>query len=125
MANRMMRRISENRLLLKQKKLLLERFHPRFQLQQKRQRADELAEKLSAKMQEKIQRKRQRVELMAQRLKGLSPIERLEGGYSVASKNGRVVKEISQVAGGDEIAVDVTDGTILAAVTGTQKREVR
>lgn len=125
MANRVLRRIQERRMLLQQKKLLLERFHPSYQLQQKRLRADELAEKLSAKMQEKIRLKRQRVELAAQRLKGLSPVERLEGGYSVASKAGRVIKEISQVSAGDDMAIDVTDGTIFATVTGTQKRELQ
>jgi len=123
MANRLLRKLQESRMLVQQKKLLLERFHPSFQLQQKRLRADELAEKMSAKMQEKIRQKRQKVELAAQRLKGLSPVERLEGGYSVASKNGKVIKDISGVTFGDEILVDVTDGTILATVNGVQKRE--
>ena len=122
MANRMVLRMQEKRMLIKQKRLLLERFHPRYQLQQKRLRADELAEKLSAKMQEKIRVKRQRTELAAQRLKGLSPVERLEGGYSVVSKGGHVVKEISQVSPGDEISVDVTDGTILARVCDMRMR---
>ena len=125
MANRLVRRIQENRMLLNQKKLLLERFHPSFQLKQKRLRADELAEKLSEKMQEKIRLKRQRVELDAQRLKGLSPVERLEGGYAVVSRGKCVVKEISQVNAGDKLAVDVTDGTIFADVTGVQKRETQ
>jgi len=125
MANRMLSKLQENRMLLKQKHLLLERFHPRFQLQQKRQRADELAEKLSYKMKEKIRQKRQKVELAAGRLNGLSPVERLQGGYSVASKDGRVVKEISQVSAGDELAVDVTDGTILTTVKSVHLREVK
>ena len=125
MANRMLNKLQENRMLLKQKHLLLERFHPRFQLQQKRQRADELAEKLSDKMKEKIRQKRQKVELAAGRLNGLSPVERLQGGYSVASKDGRVVKEISQVSAGDELAVDVTDGTILTTVKSVHLREVK
>ena len=125
MANCMVLKFQEKRMLLKQKRLLLERFHPRYQLQQKRLRADDLAEKLSAKMQEKIRQKRQKVELAAGRLKGLSPIERLEGGYSVVSKDGRVIKEISRVKAGDEISVDVTDGTILATVNGVQNREIR
>ena len=90
-------------------------------IRQKRQQL-ELAEKLSAKMHEKLNQKRQRLELAAERLAGLSPIERLQGGYSVASKEGRVVKELSQVSTGDELCVDVTDGTILTKVTGTQKR---
>ncbi len=122
MANRMVLKLQERRMLIKQKKFLLERFHPRYQLQQKRLRVDELSEKLSAGMQEKIKAKRQRVELAAQKLKGLSPVERLEGGYSVASVQGKVIKEISQVAMGDEILVDVTDGTITAEVKEVKKR---
>lgn len=123
MANRMVLRMQEKRMLIKQKRLLLERFHPRYQLQQKRLRADELAEKLSAKMQEKIRTKRQRVEVAAERLAGLSPVARLEGGYSVTSKGGRVIKEIARVNAGDDISVDVTDGTIFAKVTDVQKRQ--
>ena len=125
MANRMLSKLQEKLMLIKQKHLLLERFHPRFQLQQKRQRADELAEKLSDKMKEKIRQKRQKVELAAGRLNGLSPVERLQGGYSVASKDGRVVKEISQVSAGDELVVDVTDGTILTTVKSVHLREVK
>lgn len=123
MANRMVLRMREKRMLLKQKRLLLERFHPRYQLQQKRLRADELAEKLSLRMKEKIRSKRQRVELAAERLAGLSPVARLEGGYSVASKDGCVIKEIAQVNSGDTISIDVTDGTIFAQVQDAKKRQ--
>lgn len=123
MANRMVLRMREKRMLLKQKRLLLERFHPRYQLQQKRLRADELAEKLSLRMKEKIRMKRQRVELAAERLAGLSPVARLEGGYSVASKDGCVIKEIDQVNFGDTISIDVTDGTIFAQVQDAKKRQ--
>ncbi len=125
MANCMVLKFQERRMLLKQKRLLLERFHPRYQLQQKRLRADELSEKLSSKMQEIIRQKRQRVELAAQELKGLSPVERLEGGYSVVSKNGQVIKEISQIMSGDKISVDVTDGTITATVNEVQTRKAK
>ena len=123
MANRIVRKVQEKRMLVKQKKLVLERFHPRFQLQQKRLRADELAEKLSNSMKDIMNRKRQQVALAAQRLKGLSPVERLEGGYSVVSRpDGTVVKEISQVNSGQDILVDVTDGTITALVQDVKKR---
>lgn len=125
MANRMVLRIQEKRMLLKQERLLLERFHPRYQLKQKRLRADELGERLSARMQEKLRQKRQETELAAQKLKGLSPLERLEGGYSVVSREKQVIKQISQVACGDSINIDVTDGTIKATVTSVRKRESR
>jgi len=122
LANGMLSKIQERRMFLKQKKLLLERFHPSFQLQQKRLRTADLEEKMSAAMHLVLTRKKQQVELAAQRLKGLSPVERLEGGYSVVSRGGRVIKEISMVHPQDEIQIDVTDGTILATVQNVRKR---
>lgn len=122
LANCLMNKIQERRMFLKQKKLLLERFHPSYQLQQKRLRVTDLEEKMSVAMHLILARKKQQVELAAQRLKGLSPIERLEGGYSVVSKEGRVIKEISMVNPQDEIQIDVTDGAILATVQNVRKR---
>ncbi len=123
MVNCMVLRLQEKRMLLRQKELQLKQVHPRYQLQQKRQQADELAERLSAKMKERLNTSRQKVALASQRLQGLSPMGRLEGGYSVVSlASGKVVKEIGQVAPGDEIQADVTDGTITAVVQSVKKR---
>ena len=123
MAGQMLQKIEYNRMLLKQKELKLRQVHPGYVLRQKRLRADELSEKLTAKMKEKINNARQRVALAAGRLNGLSPTERLEGGYAVVSlSSGPVVKEIGQVKVGDEIRADVSDGTITAAVKAVIKR---
>lgn len=126
MVNQMVLRLREKRLLLRQKELKLQQVHPRYQLQQKRQQADELAERLSTKMREKLKESRQKVALASQRLQGLSPMERLEGGYSVVSlTDGTVIKKIDQVTLGEEVQIDVTDGTITAVVHEVTKREER
>ncbi len=124
LAGIMLKKIEYSRMVLKQKEFRLKQFHPAYQLNQKRLRVDELSEKLSARMKEKLLLSKQRVALAAGRLKGLSPMERLEGGYAVVSlSDGSVVKEISQVNIGDEIQVDVTDGMITAAVKEKGSRQ--
>ena len=116
-------KIEVKRMLLSQKELKLRQVHPEYQLKQKRLRLDELAEKIAAKMQEKLVQKRQRVALLAQRLDGLSPMGRLEAGFAfVTDESGKMIKKTEQVAKGDVLNVDVTDGTIHAVVQGVTKR---
>ena len=55
--------------------------------------------------------------LSASRLNDLSPLAILGRGYAIARDDeGRVVKETSQVASGDELQVVVSDGTIACTV---------
>ncbi len=116
-------KIETKRMLLSQKELKLRQVHPEYQLKQKRIRVDELGERISAKMREKLVQKRQKVALLAQRLEGLSPMGRLEAGFAfVTDKSGKMIKKTSQVATGDVLNVDVTDGTIHAVVQGVTKR---
>jgi len=112
------------RMLLKQKELQLQQVHPRYQLQQKRLRVDELSEKISARMKELVSAKRQKLALLAQKLEGMSPMGRLEAGYAfVTRQDGPMIKTLSQVGIGDSINIDVTDGTIHATVQGVSERE--
>lgn len=117
-------KVETKRMLLAQKELKLRQVHPEYQLKQKRLRVAELSEKISAKMQERLLQKRQRVALMAQRLEGLSPMGRLEAGFAfVTDKDGHMIKKTGQIAVGDTLNVDVTDGTICTVVQGVIKRE--
>ena len=122
-AQMMVRTIEEKRALLKQKEVLLLQEHPKYQLQQKRLQVDELGEKLSRKIKEKIEQSRQQVALYTQRLKGLSPMERLQAGYAfVTTFSGHVVKQIQQVNVGEELQVEITDGTIITVVKQIKQR---
>ncbi len=125
MSQWMWQKIEEKRILLRQKEVLLKQEHPKYQLQQKRLRVDELAEKLSRKMKEKIEQNRKQVAIATQRLKGLSPMERLQAGYAfVTTSSNRVVKEISQVSVGEELQIEVTDGTLVATINKIEERQV-
>ena len=123
MVQSMLAKIEAGRMLIKQKELLLQQVHPRYQLQQKRLRVDELGEKITLAMKDCLNRKRQQVALLATRLKGLSPMERLEAGYAfVTGADGKMIKSIGQVHVGDTLNVDVTDGTVCTVVQQIQER---
>ena len=125
MSQWMWQRIEEKRILLRQKEVLLRQEHPKYQLQQKRLRVDELAEKLSRTMKEKIEQNRKQVAIATQRLKGLSPMERLQAGYAfVTTSSNCVVKEIKQVSVGEQLQIEVTDGTLIATINQIEERQV-
>ena len=57
-----------------------------------------------------------------ERMKGLSPLERLKGGYSyVEDKEGRNIRSAEQVLEGQDILIRVSDGRIEAKVTGATR----
>ena len=64
------------------------------------------------------------VEVDIERLKGLSPLDRLKGGYSYAvDKKGDIIRSIKSVKKGDELSLYVTDGVIKAEVTDATELE--
>lgn len=109
-------RIRENRMRILNSKTLLERF-----LQQKiregRQQAAVSEERFQSGMEYRLQRDRHRLQLLAAGLHGLSPLDRLSGGYSYAADlNGAALRGIDQIDRGDLFTVQFADGKIKARV---------
>ena len=93
-------------------------------LLEKRQRLSDLEEDLSRAMQMKLMDKQNRLALLAGRLDGLSPMKKLEGGYSyVAGADGRAVTSLAQVKEGDSLTVYVTDGHMRVLVTDKEEKK--
>ena len=65
---------------------------------------------------------RHRMQIYIEKLKGLSPLEKLGQGYSyTADVHGRKITQTGQVKKGDTICVYVSDGRLQAKVTDIQK----
>lgn len=97
---------------------------PESRLREDRCRALQLEESLREHMRQRLTDARHRLALHAERMKGLSPLERLSRGFAYAEDaQGRNVRDVGQVSAGDTIALWVRNGRIDAAVTGTQKTE--
>ena len=61
-------------------------------------------------------------DIFVSRLEGLSPVGRLKSGFSyVTDENGRNIRSVEGLKTGDVLRIDVLDGEITSAVTGTSK----
>ena len=91
--------------------------NPEYQIREKRQRLLESEEQLKLLLEKKISLKRHVLELYIEKMKGLSPLNKLKGGYGfVADENGKAVRSVKNINPGDRIKVSVTDGEMEAVV---------
>ncbi|WP_288174835.1 exodeoxyribonuclease VII large subunit [Sporofaciens musculi] len=117
-------KVTMNRLRLKECQTKLKYLHPRYKLQVHRQRLDDLEDRLRKQMERQLTDSRHRLALYMEAMKGLSPIQKLNQGYSyVEGRDKTVIKSIKQVQPGDSLSVYVTDGVIHGTVTDRQKEE--
>jgi len=95
---------------------------PEMQLQNKRMYAAELENRLNNIMNDKMKAYKNRLILCAEKLKVLSPLHRLSGGYSyVTDAAGNALESISSVEEGDNIIVTLKDGNLEAIVDKVRK----
>lgn len=106
-------RADAQRARLKQMELRLKFAHPRQKLNEKRQYCVELEDRLRNLIDRRLIAEKHRLALSAEKMKGLSPLEKLNQGFSfVQDENGRNIKSIRQVRQGERLTVYVTDGKI-------------
>ena len=75
-------------------------------------------------MKEKVKDARHRLAIQIERMNGVSPVRKLNQGFSyVEDQDGRVIKKVSQVRKDQKFRIHVTDGVIHASVDGVEKRE--
>ena len=104
--------------------LQLKYLHPRNKLRDKQQRTVELEERFRQTMERKIDDEKRRFTFYIERMKGLSPLAKLNQGFAyISTENGKVVKTIADTANGETLNVYVTDGVIKARVEDTHKEE--
>ncbi len=111
-------------LLLEEKryKESLRHLSPMGKIRDRQLRMDQFQDVLTQAMEGRLQRARHRLNIDVERLKGLSPLDRLKGGYSyVSGPDGRNVRSIGDVSEGDELKVFVSDGLVKARALGTEE----
>ena len=90
----------------------------------RRQYSAELEDRLRSLMDRRLTAEKHRLALYVEKMKGLSPLEKLNQGFSfVQDRDGRNVKSIRQAQPGDILTVYVTDGKIEAEVTAADEAE--
>lgn len=124
-----MRRAVQNRTALYRRRL--ESYETRWsylspsnQILEKRQRLIELEERLNYRMERTLTQRKHRFQMYVEKLKGLSPLEKLNQGFSyVEDAQGNAVTRIAQARFGEQLSIRVSDGFILARAEGTKPLE--
>lgn len=120
----MLRKINNNRKQVEQLKLRLSYGNPIYQIRQKRQMALDMQDKLVRYMNLNVKKNRHKLDLYIEKLKALSPLDKLSKGYSYTSdEEGHVINSVKKVTVGSKLHVTVTDGLIVATVNETKKNE--
>ena len=121
---RMTDRIEDERREVRHLQSRLNVLSPQNQIREKYQILTEKEEKLQYFMRLVLKNKRHQMLLYAERMKGLSPLDKLKQGYSyTADEDGHKVTEVDQVQEGDLLQIYVSDGQILAEVKDTKKAD--
>lgn len=104
----------------------VQRVSPETQLLEKRMRLAELSNGLEQAMQNKLSDRKHSLNLYIERLHGLSPLLKLQQGYSYTEgPNGKAVTGIDEVTEGERLRIHVTDGVYTAVVEGREKIKKR
>ena len=121
---RMTDRIEDERREVRHLQSRLNVLSPQNQIREKYQILTEKEEKLQYFMRLVLKNKRHQMLLYAERMKGLSPLDKLKQGYSyTADEDGHKVTEVDQVQEGDLLQIYVSNGQILAEVKDTKKAD--
>ena len=96
---------------------------PMNQIKEKRMIALDMENRLENRMQEKVKQSKNRLQLNAEIMKRVSPINKLSSGFSyVQNDAGKCLKKVDDFSKGDEILIHVSDGMVMAEVT--EKKQV-
>ena len=97
---------------LKQQEYRLAMCSPMSKVQGFRTKSKEMEQKLSYVMEKKISAKKQQLMMDAQRLKGLSPLEKLSSGYAfVTNEKYERINSIQKVEKEDVLTLHFADGS--------------
>ena len=94
---------------------LLRAGSPMGQLRQKKTYLMRLEEALQTAMREKMQQKKHQFELYTEKMKGLSPLEKLSQGFScVTDEEGRTLTDVEKVETGQLLTIHMKNGVVKA-----------
>ncbi len=115
---RMKTQLQWKRMELSRYEMSIKKSSPTHRIIDQRNRALALEERLYVAMTRKLDRNRHRMELYVEKLRGLSPLEKLNQGFSyVSDAQKRAVTDVNMVKPGDEVRIHVRNGEFAAQIT--------
>lgn len=121
----MQRMIKDARSRLRECELRMRYAKPQQRLMQQKQRLDEYEERLRRAMQSLLEQTRHQLALSEERLRRLSPYEKLESGYGcILTEDGRRIRSVSQVAPGEVVQICLADGRMTARIQEVKETKI-
>ncbi len=117
-------RCGDERSKVSQYQMRFKYLNPVSRIREKRTYALKLEEMLQSAMHARILEKRHELELSIEKIRGLSPLEKLNQGFSYVSDDcGKAVRDVDRVSLHQTLRIQVRNGELTAEVTGKEKRE--
>lgn len=121
----MLRKVERYRLLTERYEARINLMSPKNQLMSKKQYLDDLYTRMNQSINNKLIKRKHTLGILAERLNGLSPLNKLSGGYAyVSDGDGNQVKSVEQVKKDDEILLTLKDGNIKTIVKEINKESL-
>lgn len=92
-------------------KKLITAYNPKVKVREQRAYYVNLLDKMQQAMQDRINSNRHRLNMLITQAEGLSPLERLKGGYVYATVSGRPIGKITQLSVDDMVNITSKDGS--------------
>jgi len=116
MSSVMKAKTKENRTFLEHLDHRMQLNSPKKQIKQSKEQLMNISDLLSLKMKHLLKQKENEMAIAISKLDSLSPLKTLSRGYSVAYKDGNVLKESSQIKTKDEITIKITNAKVTCTV---------
>ena len=121
---RMGRVLQHKRQQADQMEMRLKYLIPASRIREKRTYSIQLEDRLQNRLQAILRERRHNLALYIERMKAVSPLEKLNSGFSyVEDTDGKNIRSVTQVEAGERLRIRVSDGVIDTRVEQIQKEE--
>ena len=122
--NKLEREIQKNRILVKNYEARVNYASPKNQLLTKKQYVDELFTKMENLFKNKLTNDKHTLGILAERLNGLSPLNKLSNGYAyITDDNLHTITSVGQIDVGEKVLLNLKDGKVTSVVEKNRKRK--
>ena len=120
--NKLEREIQKNRILVKNYEARVNYASPKNQLLTKKQYVDELFTKMENLFKNKLTNDKHTLGILAERLNGLSPLNKLSNGYAyITDDNLHTITSVGQIDVGEKVLLNLKDGKVTSVVEKIEK----
>lgn len=120
--NKLEREIQKNRILVKNYEARVNYASPKNQLLTKKQYVDELFTKMENLFKNKLTNDKHTLGILAERLNGLSPLNKLSNGYAyITDDNLHTITSVGQIDVGEKVLLNLKDGKVTSVIEKIEK----